>query len=350
MDPHGFSRSEKAQCVIWRVQGYGPTAVRRRFRTKYAKDPPSRASIEFWTDQYRDGGDHSHSGGNGRPQITNEQKEAIKELLKDNPRISLRAAEQECGVSKATIQRFFRRELHVFPYKLQLGTQLNNQDRQMRIQFAQYCLSKLENDQDYLKKVIFSDECHFSLAGGVNKQNCRIWGTERPLEVYQVPQGAASIMVWCAMSEKGIIGPYFFENESVTGESYKRMLRYYFFPKLRDYPDDTVFQQDGAPPHFALPVRQYLNQKLGDRWIGRAGPVSWPPRSPDLTPCDFFLWGYIKDRVFQTLPNTIAELKTKIRAAIQSITEDTLMKVVKNTEFRLQMLVRHQGGHFENLL
>ena len=48
-----------------------------------------------------------------------------------------------------------------------------------------------------------------------------------------------------------------------------------------------------------------------------------------LDPCDFFLWGYLKDRVFANRPNTIAELKTKIRSATASISEDTLQKVVK---------------------
>ena len=53
-----------------------------------------------------------------------------------------------------------------------------------------------------------------------------------------------------------------------------------------------------------------------------------------LDPCDFFLWGYLKDRVFANRPNTIAELKTKIRFAIALFSEDTLQKVVKNTAFR----------------
>ena len=124
----------------------------------------------------------------------------------------------------------------------------------------------------------------------------------------------------------------------------------FFIPKLADNPGDIKFQQDGAPPHYAVSVREYLDQKLGTRWIGRGGPVSWTARSPDLTPCDFFLWSYLKDRVFAIRPNTIAELKTKIRSAIASISEDTLQKVVKNTEFRLRFLLRQRGGHFENLL
>ena len=62
-------------------------------------------------------------------------------------------------------------------------------------------------------------------------------------------------MVWCAISKRGIIGPYFFDDGSITGERYKRMLGYFFIPKLADYPGDIKFQQDGAPPHYAVSVR-----------------------------------------------------------------------------------------------
>ena len=60
-----------------------------------------------------------------------------------------------------------------------------------------------------------------------------------------------------------------------------------------------IFQQDGAPPHFRLTVRAHLEETYGDRWIGRGGPTSWPPRSPDLTPLDFYAWGYMKNYVYE---------------------------------------------------
>ena len=58
-----------------------------------------------------------------------------------------------------------------------------------------------------------------------------------------------------------------------------------------------IFQQDGVPLHFSKKVRAWLNEKFNGRWIGRGGPNSWASRSPDLTPLDFFLWGYIKTKV-----------------------------------------------------
>ena len=95
---------------------------------------------------------------------------------------------------------------------------LTAQDKQARIQYAEHCLAQLAIGVDYLRNIIFSDECSFSFYGVVNKQNCRTWGFERPQEVFEVPEGAQSLMVWCTISERGIFGPYLFENESITEE------------------------------------------------------------------------------------------------------------------------------------
>ena len=80
-------------------------------------------------------------------------------------------------------------------------------------------------------------------------------------------------------------------------------------PQLIDSQPPIIFQHDGAPPHWGLRVRQFLSETFSDRWIGRDGPISWPPRLPDITPLDFFLWGYVKDIVYRTNVQDITDLK-----------------------------------------
>ena len=70
-----------------------------------------------------------------------------------------------------------------------------------------------------------------------------------------------------------------------------------------------------------------------------------PPRSPDATPCDFFLWGYVKDQVYvPSLPANIPELKVRIRTAIETITVDMLQTVGTNSIIVL-MFVESQRVH-----
>ncbi|GBM21250.1 hypothetical protein AVEN_149842-1 [Araneus ventricosus] len=106
-----------------------------------------------------------------------------------------------------------------------------------------------------------------------------------------------------------IVGPFFFAEIdpsgpvtcTVKGKCYESLLRNQLIPALqqRGCLDSTIFMQDGAPPHIATPVKKLLNLHFGkDRIISRPFATAWPLRSPDLNPCDFWLWGYLKDVVY----------------------------------------------------
>jgi hypothetical protein len=59
---------------------------------------------------------------------------------------------------------------------------------------------------------------------------------------------------------------------------------------------------------------------------GRRGAIEWPSLSPDLTPLDFFLWGYLKSKVYFNRPNNLDELRQRIRAEVEHITPEVLAK------------------------
>jgi hypothetical protein len=68
-------------------------------------------------------------------------------------------------------------------------------------------------------------------------------------------------------------------------------------PQVQEDIPDLIYKQGGASPHFHNEVRPYLDKRLRNLWIGRGGPMEWPPRSPDMTPMDSFLCGFVKDNV-----------------------------------------------------
>ncbi|GFX32930.1 transposable element Tcb1 transposase [Trichonephila clavipes] len=144
------------------------------------------------------------------------------------------------------------------------------------------------------------------------------------------------LTVWCALWAGGIIGPYFFKNDeghnvTVNGDRYRAMITNFFIPPLNNHDvQELWFQQDGATCHTARATIDLLKDTFGDRLISRFGPVNWPPRSCDLTPLDYFLWGYVKSLVHADKPQTLDHLEDNIRRVIADIRPQMLEKVIEN--------------------
>lgn len=163
--------------------------------------------------------------------------------------------------------------------------------------------------------------------------------------------------MWAGIIGERIIGPIFFDN-NLTGDIYLDFLQNTLVPELtRLFPSENgnfderiYFQQDGAPPHYAANVREFLNNIFRNRWIGRRGTIEYPARSPDLTPLDFYLWGYLKGKIYATRPRDIEELKQRIRIEIQLITPDVLRSLQTEFYHRLGLCQEVNGFHFEQLL
>uniref|UniRef100_A0A914UIG9 Transposase n=1 Tax=Plectus sambesii TaxID=2011161 RepID=A0A914UIG9_9BILA len=95
--------------------------------------------------------------------------------------------------------------------------------------------------------------------------------------------------------------------------------------------------QDKASPHFARDVCDWLNEHFGGRLMGHGSPtMPWPSRSPDLTPCDFFLGRFIKSKVYTTKPRDIPELKNRIRNAFGQVTDKMQQKALLEYRDRLE--------------
>jgi len=207
----------------------------------------------------------------------------------------------------------------------------------------------------FLEEVQFSDQVTFHVNGAVNRRNVRIWGSENPHAYVEHQRDSPKVNVFCAISSQKVYGQFFYVEETVTGTTYLDMLQLWLMPQLQNMPT-FIFQQDGSPAHFHCKVCQYLNTVLPGRWIGRASRndkplVLWPPRSHDITLCDFFLGGgYIKDRVFvPPLPRYLADLKPRIIAAVKNINAPMLTRVWQELEYRIDVCRVTRGAHIEHL-
>lgn len=290
---------------------------------------------------------------------TSKKKTAIAKVqraLRNDPQTSSRALSSQTAIPRTTVRRVLHEDLGLYPYKIEMVQKLYRGDKSKRIKLCRWMLDKIRSNKNFTQSIFMTDEAHFHLNGVVQKQNCRIWCQDNPHVMVETEQYPEFVTVWCGISAKGIIGPYFFEKEgervSVDATRYCEMIKRFFIPQLQKKSIKTGFwfQQDGATAHTAKKSMSLLRERFPNRMISKYATVAWPPRSPDLTAPDFFLWGFVKNEIYRTPVKSIKELKTRIRKCIKSISLQTLQGVMRSVEARCKECLRRQGGHLENVI
>lgn len=328
-------------------------AATRRYAERFPdRRHPSDMTIRSLTGRARDG----HLTRQRRRHEYNENDPRVVTILAAvhlDPHISSRQVEKEIGIPRRTFLRIVK-VLRYHAYHITLVQELKQRHIQLRIEFCQWALQMIENNPDFFRFVLFSDEAKFYSDGQLNRHNCHYWSDENPHWHRSVDhQNRWSLMVWCGIVNGYLIGPYFFER-NVDRESYLELIRDRLPELLENVDLETRrrmwFQHDGAAPHFARIVQDFLNENYNERWIGRGGPVNWPPCSPDLTSPDFYLWGYLKNVIFQQRPTTRADMQDRIRQACAAIPRLTLKNTVRHFQRRLTLCLEANGGNFEHLL
>lgn len=365
-----YTDQEKAQCVLWFIEYQSTTTVQTQFRARYGRHrrAPDRKSIKEWVTKFENDGSVKRKKRTNtkwgffsaffwilrrscfRFVRTEEAVQNVLEIVAAEPHMSQRRVENELGISDTSIHRILK-EARWHPYKMQELQAFEPGDQQTRVTFAQAQLDLLAAEPDFFNRIDWSDEAHFHLDGGVNTQNLRYWSEENPHWYRSKALHPPRVTVWAAMGSSGIVGPYFFgDNVNVNGENYLDMLQNFYFPQIQNRPGFAyqVFQQDGAPPHWRLTVRDWLNATFPHRWIGRLpSPMQWPPRSPDLTPLDFFLWGFIKSKVYRTPCPNLAALRQRIIEAFNEVPADMIHRVIVEYERRLRKCIEVGGESVE---
>lgn len=216
-------------------------------------------------------------------------------------------------------------------------------------------LAVLNEDNNFFNKILWSDESSFSTAGVFNRKNTHYWAPVNPNLIRPIQfSGRRTIKVWCGILNGKILGPLFYD-QNLTGARYLEMIQNF----INELPqnvynidlNDIVWQQDGAPPHNVAAVTDYLNGMF-HTWIGRSGQIQWPANSPDLTPLDTFLWGYLKDRINSRNDLTVQSIRDNLTWEIDILNRNDNYFVSNATE-RLKEMYREcifqNGGHIEHL-
>lgn len=289
-----------------------------------------------------------------KPQrISEENRTNVLQAVVENPNISTREIQHNTGVSKSTAHKILKTHQY-HPYKYNVCQALRPGDDERRREFCEWYTRQCAQSDNFPSQILWSDESGFTNNGLFNRQNLRYWSTENPHVVraarHQVRFG---FNVWCGILGSRLIGPIIFDG-TLTSDVYLNFLQHNIDDFLDALPLAVVrncwFHQDGAPAHNSRVVTNFLNERFGGRWMGTRGPIAWPPRSPDLTPLDFFLWGYVKEQVYVRTYENVDELRESVIQAFRTIPRGILRKAVNSTVRRSYLCLENGGQLFEQLL
>ena len=288
----------------------------------------------------------------GRPRSvrSDENIEKIRDLIEDKSKefTSVRKIAETTGLKRESARKILKQDLKCHPYKLPIVQELSYEDPQKRIEASEALLQLIGDGNAELTNIIMTDESIFDINNSISPHHKRLWSSTNPHRYQQRRLQPQRVHVWCGMTAEFVIGPYFFEN-TVTAESYIEMLQEFLYPELRRRRmlRKVYFQQDGAPAHTANATLEWLHRTFKNRVISKKCDLAWPPRSPDLTPPDFFLWRYVKLNVKKRQPSSLDQLKEFITDEIDELNRNPnlLMEVFHNFVKRLNKCVEKGGYH-----
>ena len=151
--------------------------------------------------------------------------------------------------------------------------------------------------------------------------------------LYTMPFAAKILLLSNSVAMTTQINKYRRQCSITSSARYIEMLDNFVQPQLNELAadvEDIWFQRDGATAHTAQRKIRYLRELFPRHIISDRGDIPWLARSPDLAPCDFLHWGYLREEIYQLLPRNLLELRTAIREDIQHITLAMFLRVMRN--------------------
>lgn len=360
MAAHKFSIAEYVDIVECYIkEEYNGRAAQRLYNQRWPeRHQPHHSSFQNVYQRFRETGSVKPCHKSiGRPTITVDQEEEILETLNQNPMLSSVELANEVGhVSDWTVRRVLRQEgLHA--YHFTRVQNLHDGDNILRINYCNWFLAQYNRNRRFPFQILWADESKFGREGPFNQHNHHFYADENPHMVWQRNfQRQFSTNVYCAVINDQLF--YYLYEENLTGQTYHRLLEEQLDEFISELPlivrRNMYYVHDGAPAHNAHEVVEWLNIRFPGKWLGRNGPIRWPPRSPDLTVLDFALWGIIKQDVYKDRdpPENIHELQQRIIDAFERLKNkpQVLKSMHRETIRRCRKCLQVNGDHFEQLL
>ncbi|QQP53659.1 Transposable element tcb2 transposase [Caligus rogercresseyi] len=270
----------------------------------------------------------------------------LKRSITRTPTTKMTKLAKDRNVSHTTIRRAVKDDLNYRSRCKCVKHLLTAQNKADRVSKGRKILNDLKSKGHYLR--FYSDEKIFTVDESVNRRNDR-WICQDPKEVKPTmfSKKPAAVMTLAVISSEGdVMVPHFFQaNETVNKTVYLDVLKRVVVPWMKKTAGERkyTFQQDSAPAHKAKTVQNYLEANTAHFWP----PTFWPANSPDLNPCDFYLWGRVEGIACNTYHKSTVSLKASIKRTMASLDPREVSKAVKSFRRRVETVIELDGEHYE---
>ncbi len=357
-----FTTAERVFMVNKYIDTKSPTETIRLFALQFpnSRIPDRKTILRNYTKYIIHGQSTNRNKGNSgrrRTVRTPANINRVQQALQVDPQVSARR--NPLHMAPSSFNRITHHDLHWHPYCIQQRNALEPGDPNRRLTFSTWLVNR---PAGFIRDIIIGDESTFALNGDVNTHNVRMYAPRNnaPRDfTYDIPNNKQKVLVWAGILGNGdLIGPVFIDG-NMNGAKYLEVIDQTIVPHLlrngryHQNQNGSIrhvwFFQDGAPCHRAQRVHQRLETLFPGRVVGLGHAIEWPPRSPDLTPLDYFLWGYVKAQVFATdPPPTLAELRRRITIAFNGLRRGGIpRRAVQSMTTRAQRCIALGGGQVE---
>ena len=327
----------------------GTTNIHQQLLNVMGENAPSIQTVRKWVREIEGGRVDLHDEQrDGRPieATTDANVTRTQQLLEEDNRCTIDELAEQVGVSHGSMYTILTEKLHKSKKCAKwVPHLLSEEQKHMRMQLCRTNLQRHRADQYFLSQIVTGDETWVYSWDPLLKRQSAEWsdvGTPRPKKIMK-KQSSTKVMHIVFFDKRGILlNTAIPPGQRVNGEYYKdvlvRRLRPSFVRNRKN--QRIVFHHDNAPAHRCQIVQDYLNRQEWDI-------LPHPPYSPDLAPCDFFLFPKIKESIRGQLFSTIEEINNAFNASLRQISSQEISHCFDSLVRRWEKCVELNGDYVE---
>ena len=332
--------------------GKTPTETFNLLQEVYGDATMSRTRIFECHKRFREGReDVEDDPKSGRPitSRTNENVERVREKVHSDHRLTVRMIADELSMNSERVWRIITEDLGMRKVCVKMVPRLlNDGQKENRVQVCQDILKQLEITPDLLSRVVTSDKSWIFKYDPLTKRQSLEWksaSSPRPKKA-RLFKSKIKVMLIVFFDVHGIVHLEFLPQGQTTNQNvYKDILRRLMRSvreKRRELWETKswLLHHDNAPAHNALSIRQFLAEN-------NIAVLEQPPYSPDLAPCDFFLFPKLKGVIKGARFQDSKAITTAVMKELRAIPMESFQKCIEAWQQRLEKCIRAQGDYFE---